>query len=125
MDGIYSTDWSWSPLLADFDNDGIKDLFIANGIKRRPMDMDYVSYISNMSIQLMLASSHQMDSTAIDKMPGGESNSYIFKGTSSEKFIDKSLLWGIKDAMISNGAAYADLNNDGHLDLVTNNMNHE
>lgn len=125
MDGIYATDWSWSPLLADFDNDGIKDLFVANGIKRRPMDMDYVSFISNMSVQLMLASSHKMDSTAIDKMPGGESHSYIFKGTEGEKFIDKSLLWGIRDAMISNGAAYADLNNDGHLDLVTNNMNHE
>ncbi|MBV8391460.1 MAG: VCBS repeat-containing protein, partial [Mucilaginibacter sp.] len=125
MDGIYATDWSWSPLLADFDNDGVKDLFIANGIKRRPTDMDYISFISSFSVRAMLTSSSQMDSTAIDKMPGGESHSYIFKGTPSEKFIDKSLLWGIKDAMISNGAAYADLNNDGHLSLVTNNMNHE
>lgn len=125
MDGVDATDWSWSPLLADFDNDGIKDLFIANGIKRRPTDMDYVSFISNFSVQTILNSSHQIDHTVIDKMPGGESHSYIFKGTPSEKFIDKSLLWGIKDAMISNGAAYADLNNDGHLDLVTNNMNHE
>jgi len=125
MDGVDATDWSWSPLLADFDNDGIKDLFIANGIKRRPTDMDYVSFISNFSVQSMLASSHQIDHTVIDKMPGGESHSYIFKGTPGEKFIDKSLLWGVKDAMISNGAAYADLNNDGHLDLVTNNMNHE
>ncbi len=125
MDGVYATDWSWSPLLADFDNDGIKDLFIANGIKRRPTDMDYVSFISNFAVQNMLSTSHQLDSTVVDKMPGGESHSYIFKGTKSEKFIDKSVLWGLKDAMISNGAAYADLNNNGHLDLVTNNMNHE
>jgi hypothetical protein len=111
--------------LADFDNDGIKDLFIANGIKRRPTDMDYISFISSFSVRAMLTSSNQIDSTAIDKMPGGESHSYIFKGTPGEKFIDKSLAWGIKDAMISNGAAYADLNNDGRLDLVTNNMNHE
>ena len=125
IDGIYATDWSWSPLLADFDNDGIKDLFIANGIKRRPTDMDYISFISSFSVRALLASSNQIDSTAIDKMPGGESHSYVFKGTLGEKFVDKSLIWGIKDAMISNGAAYADLNNDGHLDLVTNNMNHE
>jgi hypothetical protein len=124
MDGIYATDWSWSPLLADFDNDGIKDLFIANGIKRRPTDMDYVSFISDISVQSMLAQGHQADYTAVSKMPGGESHSYIFKGTKSEKFIDESALWGIRDAMISNGAVYADLNNDGNLDLVTNNMNH-
>lgn len=124
MDGVYATDWSWSPLLADFDNDGIKDLFIANGIKRRPTDMDYVAFISNVSVQGMLSQGRQADYTAISKMPGGESHSYIFKGTKSEKFIDESALWGIRDAMISNGAAYADLNNDGNLDLVTNNMNH-
>ncbi|HEY4194827.1 MAG TPA: VCBS repeat-containing protein [Mucilaginibacter sp.] len=125
MDGVAATDWSWSPLLADFDNDGIKDLFIANGIKRRPTDMDYVNFMSNMSVQGMLTSSQGIDSVVVDKMPSGETHSYIFKGTKSEKFIDESAAWGLRDAMISNGAAYADLNNDGHLDLVTNNMNRE
>ncbi|HVS92023.1 MAG TPA: VCBS repeat-containing protein [Mucilaginibacter sp.] len=120
MDGVYATDWSWSPLLADFDNDGIKDLFIANGIKRRPTDMDYVSFISN--IQGMLMHGHGMDNTAVEKMPGGAIHSYVFKGTKSEKFIDESMPWGVRDSMISNGAAYADLNNDGNLDVVTNNM---
>lgn len=125
MDGVSATDWSWSPLMADFDNDGIKDLFIANGIKRRPTDMDYVSYISNFAVQAQLTTGRQSDSTVLSKMPTGEAHSYIFKGTKSEKFIDKSALWGVRDAMLSNGAAYADLNNDGRLDLVTNNMNHE
>jgi len=123
MDGVAATDWSWSPLLADFDNDGIKDLFIANGIKRRPTDMDYISFISNITVQRAL-SGHGMDNIAIDKMPTGEAHSYVFKGTKSEKFIDKSAAWGIRDTMLSNGAAYADLNNDGHLDIVTNNLNH-
>ncbi len=125
MDGISATDWSWSPLMADFDNDGIKDLFIANGIKRRPTDMDYVSYISSFAVQAQLTAGRQSDSSVLNKMPTGEAHSYIFKGTKSEKFIDKSALWGVRDAMLSNGAAYADLNNTGHLDLVTNNMNHE
>ena len=125
MDGVAATDWSWSPLMADFDNDGIKDLFIANGIKRRPTDMDYISFISDLSVQFALSSGHQSDSLVLDKMPTGEAHSFLFKGTKSEKFTDKSSIWGIKDAMLSNGAAYADLNNDGHLDLITNNLNHE
>ncbi|MGZ3810686.1 MAG: VCBS repeat-containing protein [Mucilaginibacter sp.] len=125
MDGVAATDWSWSPLLADFDNDGIKDLFIANGIKRRPTDMDYISFISNAEVHRALAHTTAIDSMVLDKMPTGEARSFIFKGTKSEKFIDKSPFWGIKDAMLSNGAAYADLNNDGNLDLVTNNLNHE
>jgi hypothetical protein len=125
MDGVAATDWSWSPLLADFDNDGIKDLFVANGIKRRASDMDYVSYVSNDAVQGMLLNSSGMDSTVLDKMPTGEAQSYLFKGTKSEKFIDKSVLWGMQGAMLSNGAAYADLNNTGHLDLITNNINRE
>ena len=125
MDGVFATDWSWSPLLADFDNDGIKDLFIANGVKRRPTNMDYISYISNDAVQGMLLNNHNMDSVVLDKMPVGDAHSYFFKGTKSEKFIDASAHWGLNEAMISNGAAYADLNNSGHLDLVTNNMNRE
>jgi len=123
MDGVAATDWSWSPLLADYDNDGVKDLFVANGIKRRPTDMDFISYISNISVQGGLQSGHGMDGLAIDKMPAGLSHNYIFKGTKSEKFIDKSAAWGFRDTVLSNGAAYADLNNDGNLDLVTNNLN--
>lgn len=124
MDGVAATDWSWSPLLADYDNDGIKDLFIANGIKRRPTDMDYISFISNVLVQSSLQHGHGMDSEAIEKIPPGAVHSYIFKGTKSERFIDESHAWGMRDTMLSNGAAYADLNNDGNLDLVTNNLDH-
>jgi hypothetical protein len=125
MDDVAATDWSWSPLLADFDNDGIKDLFIANGIKRRALDMDYVTYISNDQVQGMLNSSIQYDSIALAKMPSGAVHSYLFKGNLNEKFTDKSWDWGMRTAGLANGAAYADLNNDGRLDLVTNNVNHE
>ncbi|HVV55080.1 MAG TPA: VCBS repeat-containing protein, partial [Mucilaginibacter sp.] len=123
MDGIAATDWSWSPLLADFDNDGIKDLFIANGIKRRPTDMDYINFISGIEVQGMLTQGHSFDQTAIDKMPPGEAHNYLLKGSKSEQFIDESADWGFSRPTLSNGAAYADLNNDGKLDLVTNNMN--
>lgn len=123
-DGVAATDWSWSPLLADFDNDGIKDLFIANGIQRRPTDMDFISFISNISVQGALQSGHGMDNLAVNKMPTGLTHNYIFKGTRSEKFVDKSAAWGFTDTLLANGAAYADLNNDGNLDLVTNNLNH-
>ncbi|WPU94878.1 VCBS repeat-containing protein [Mucilaginibacter sabulilitoris] len=125
MDGVAATDWSWSPLLADFDNDGIKDLFIANGIKRRALDMDYVSYISNDQVQGMLNSGHGFDSLALEKMPPGSVHSYLFKGNMNEKFTDKSLDWGMGEPGLANGAAYADLDNDGRLDLITNNVNHE
>ncbi|HZX58149.1 MAG TPA: VCBS repeat-containing protein, partial [Mucilaginibacter sp.] len=124
MDGVAATDWSWSPLLADFDNDGIKDLFITNGIKRRPTDMDYISFISNGPVRRMLNTGNGLDDAVLDKMPPGDIHSYIFKGTKSEKFVDESASWGMVDSMLSNGAAYADLNNDGNLDLVVNNLNH-
>jgi hypothetical protein len=124
MDGIAATDWSWSPLLADYDNDGIKDLFIANGIKRRPTDMDFISFISDFSVQANLTSGQGMDKPTLDKMPSGLAHSYVFKGTAGEKFLDKSDAWGLRDTMLSNGAAYADLNHTGRLDLVTNNLNH-
>lgn len=125
IDGVYATDWSWSPLFADFDNDGIKDLFISNGVERRPTDLDYINYVSGTGIQGMLASGNGIDKTVLNEMPKGEAVSYLFKGTKSERFINKGSDWGIKDAMLSNGAAYADLNNDGHLDLVINNINRE
>lgn len=125
MDGIAATDWSWSPLMADFDNDGVKDLFIANGIKRRALDMDYVSFVSNDQVQGMLTSGNGADSAVLEKMPPGTVHSYIYKGSKNEKFEDKSEDWGFTEPGLANGAAYADLNNDGHLSLVVNNVNHE
>lgn len=123
MAGVSATDWSWSPLLADFDNDGIKDLFITNGIERRPNDLEYLKYVSNPMVEMMLEKGKKNDSEAISKMPQGHWHNYFYKGTDSLFFVDKSLVWGFKDVNCANGAVYADLDNDGDLDLITNNLN--
>ncbi|GAB4015348.1 VCBS repeat-containing protein [Spirosoma koreense] len=120
--GVAATDWSWSPLLADYDNDGIKDLFVANGIARRPNNLDYVRYISDASTQNELGSSSALDEKAIQLMPEGKVHNYLYRGTASLQFDDKSETWGFATPSLSCGAAYADLDNDGDLDLITNNI---
>lgn len=121
--GIAATDWSWSALAADFDNDGIKDLFVSNGIMRRPNDLDYLKYISGADMNNALQKGKSFDRDLINKMPGGKLHNYIFKGTDSLKYIDRSIDWGFETPTWSNGAAYADLDNDGDLDIVINNIN--
>ena len=118
--GVAATDWSWSPLAADFDNDGIKDLFVTNGILHRPNDLDFVKFYSNKSVN---DTSRFADIAAINKMPEGKVSNYFFKGTDSLKFVDETTVWGISHPCFSNGAAYADLDNDGDLDIVINNIN--
>jgi hypothetical protein len=123
MAGVAATDWSWSTLLADYDNDGIKDIFVSNGIVRRPNNMDYVKFASADSMHYAPETSKSLDRKAIGMMPDGKVHNYLFRGTDSLRFQDKSLAWGFSEPSISNGAAYADLDNDGDLDLVTNNIN--
>jgi hypothetical protein len=123
MAGVAATDWSWAPLMADYDNDGIKDIFISNGVQRRPNDLDYTKYISADSVSLQLHLSKNLDQKVLSLMPEAKVHNYLYKGTDSLRFIDKSLAWGFEEANLSNGAAYADLDNDGDLDLITNNTN--
>ena len=123
MAGVMATDWSWSTLLADYDGDGIKDIFISNGILRRPNDLDYLKFIAADSLHFNLPTSAKLDQEAIDKMPSGKWHNYLYKGTKELRFQDKSMDWGFEENGISNGSVYADLDNDGDLDLVTNNLN--
>ncbi|QMU31307.1 VCBS repeat-containing protein [Adhaeribacter radiodurans] len=123
MAGVAATDWSWSPLLADYDNDGHKDIFITNGIVRRPNNLDYIKFASADSMQFAKSISKQMDQKAISMMPEGKVHNYMYRGTTSLRFQDESTNWGFAEPTISNGAAYADLDNDGDLDLITNNIN--
>jgi hypothetical protein len=119
--GVSATDWSWCPLMADFDNDGRKDLFITSGIVKRPVDLDYVQFVSDLAAKVDRNSSDEFDKTTVDKMPDGASHPFFFKGDGKLNFKDVSGDWGTGDLKgYYNGAAYADLDNDGNLDLVVN-----
>ena len=118
LSNIAATDWSWSALMVDFDNDGWKDIHITNGIIRRPNDLDYIKFSSNQQIQ---AAASDLELAA--KMPIGKVSNFIFKNNTDLTFSDETKNWGIARPSWSNGAAYADLDNDGDLDLVINNIN--
>jgi enediyne biosynthesis protein E4 len=124
LSGVAATDWSWCPLFADFDNDGNKDLFISNGIVKRPVDLDYIRFVSDLQVKKGLDQTDKYDDLAIDKMPDGAASPYLFKGDGKTSFKDMSADWGTA-AMKGyyTGAAYADLDNDGNVDLVINALN--
>ena len=116
--GVAATDWSWSALIADYDLDGHKDIFISNGIARRPNDMDYLKFISSAEVQRKAT-----DLELIREMPDGAVPNYAFKNDQRGRFQDVSAAWGFRRRNCANGAVYADLDNDGDLDLATNNLN--
>ncbi|MBS1487488.1 MAG: VCBS repeat-containing protein [Bacteroidetes bacterium] len=121
---VASTDWSWSPLFADFNNDGWKDLFITNGIVKRPVDLDYVRFVSDLQRKIKRDASTEYDAQTLDKMPEGSSHPFAFQNNKKGQFEDVSSSWGIADMKgFYNGAAYGDLDNDGDVDLVINALN--
>ena len=121
--GISATDWSWSALFADYDQDGEQDLFISNGIPKRPNDLDYINFVSSDEIKRKINNTKLVDQRALDLMPSGKTHNYIFKGTKKLVFEDKSNDWIINDTLVSGATALGDLDNDGDLDLVVNNLN--
>lgn len=122
--GVAATDWSWAPLFADLDNDGRKDLFVTNGIYRRPNDLDYVGYVGQDSIQASLAKAITSENLAplLKRMPHIPIANYAFHNNGDLTFTNEARAWGLAQAGFSNGAAYVDLNNDGALDLVVNKL---
>ena len=122
--GVAATDWSWSPLFADLDNDGWKDLFITNGVFRRANDMDYITAVGSEANQTSLASGMNSRNMAlIRKMPQVPASKFAFRNNGDLTFTNKAAEWGLDQRGFSNGAAYVDLNNSGALDLVVNNLN--
>jgi hypothetical protein len=126
--GVYATDWSWAPLFADLDNDGDKDLFITTGMYRRPNDLDYINYVSNIEIQKTLAMSlpdriTPQNLSLIRKMPQIPLASFAFRNNGNLTFTNQAEAWGLAQSGFSNGAVYVDLNNSGALDLVVSSVN--
>jgi len=116
--GIAATDWSWTPLFADFDNDGKKDLVVTTGIYRRPNDLDYIA-----SLDSIPKGVEPPFARLIAKMPHVPQPNYAFHNNGDLTFTNLAAAWGLDAAGFSNGAAYVDLDNDGALDLVVNNLN--
>ena len=123
LSGISNTDWSWAPLFADFDNDGWKDLFVTNGYLHDFTNMDVVKYNENYfrSIAGEVEPKHIME--MLSKLPSSEVKNYIYKNNGDLTFTDKGPNWGVDIASNSSGAVYSDLDNDGDLDIIVNNIN--
>ncbi|GAA4442474.1 VCBS repeat-containing protein [Pontibacter saemangeumensis] len=121
--GISNTDWSWAPLFADYDNDGLKDLFVTNGYLRDYTNMDFIKYMGNFVQQQGGRMQRENVLELVSKIPSSNVTNYIYKNNGDLSFTNKGRDWGMSTASNSNGAAYADLDNDGDLDLVVNNIN--
>jgi enediyne biosynthesis protein E4 len=121
---VYATDWSWATLWMDFDNDGLKDLFVSNGIPKRLNDIDYVNYVSNDEIQNKIRANQiqEKDMALIDKFPQIKLPNRFFKNNGNASFEDMHAAISNDRDTYSNGAIYADLDNDGDLDIVVNNI---
>ncbi len=114
--GIHQTEWSWSPLLADFDNDGFKDLAITNGYPKDITDLDFSDF-------RMETTGYIDTKELLEQIPSVKVANYLFKNNGDLTFTDVSGDWGFTQPSFSNGAAYADLDNDGDLDYIVNNIN--
>lgn len=123
LSNVGATDWSWSALISDYNQDTQQDIFIANGIPKRPNDLDYIKYISNNQVKKKIETTNLIDKEALKYMPSGKLKNNFFQGDSDLKFQNKTKDWVNQSASYSTGSAYGDLDNDGDLDLITNNIN--
>ncbi|HEY0054979.1 MAG TPA: VCBS repeat-containing protein [Pedobacter sp.] len=122
--GIEASDWSWGPLIADFDNDGLKDIFIANGIYLDVTNQDYIQYLSSEEVAKNALRGEGLDyEKLVDLIPSNPISNYAYRNNGNLTFSNVAKNWGLEEPGYSNGSAYADFDNDGDLDLVINNVN--
>jgi hypothetical protein len=124
LSGVYSTDWSWSALFCDVDNDGWKDLFVTSGIYRRANDLDYVKFLTGGNRFAPTRDNSAVSNRSLfEKMPLQPDINHLFRNNGDLTFTSTGEAWGINTPDYSNGSTYADLDNDGDLELVVNNLN--
>lgn len=122
--GVAASDWSWGGLIFDADNDGLSDIYVCNGIYNDVTDQDFIDFFANDIIQNMVMTGQKNEiEQVLKKMPSHPIPNRAFKNRGNLHFTDEAEAWGLAQPSFSNGAAYGDLDNDGDLDLVTNNVN--
>ncbi|MEM6767263.1 MAG: VCBS repeat-containing protein [Bacteroidota bacterium] len=125
MAGIHDTHWSWAPLIIDLDNDGLKDVFITNGFPKNVIDLDYINDLESSEVFGTKEAIYEKQKERLGEVEEIKLPNYVYHNKGGVKFEKVTQKWGFHQPSVSNGAAYGDLDNDGDLDLVINNINDE